>query len=138
MAAHVCTALALACRFDALFLIIASLPICLAYPDAPLCTQYPFVLAAPITRSHACLLFVKNDRVLHAGGISPENVTDWLNAGAAAVGMGSCLVGDDVRLANPTPEALAVRAVHCLAHTVVLLTVLAPLTVYPQEFMCNC
>jgi 2-keto-3-deoxy-6-phosphogluconate aldolase len=31
------------------------------------------------------------------GGVTPENVQTWLEAGATAVGMGSKLVGNDIR-----------------------------------------
>ena len=43
-----------------------------------------------------------------SGGISPDNAFTWLDAGAACVGMGSCLVGDDVRTSSSAgPAALA-------------------------------
>ena len=32
-------------------------------------------------------------RLLPTGGVTPENVGDWLGAGAAAVGIGTALVG---------------------------------------------
>ena len=51
--------------------------------------------------------------ILPSGGISPGNVTEWLLAGSNVVGMGSCLVGDDVRLSNPTPDSLAVSCAFC-------------------------
>ena len=42
--------------------------------------------------------------LMPSGGITPENAKDWLDAGAAAVGMGSNLVGGDVRT-DPSDEA---------------------------------
>lgn len=44
--------------------------------------------------------------ILPSGGIEPSTVSAWLRAGAAAVGMGSCLVGDDVRVAPTADPAL--------------------------------
>ncbi len=45
------------------------------------------------------------------GGISPDNAFAWLGAGAACVGMGSCLVGDDVRVSPTADPALMAKAV---------------------------
>jgi hypothetical protein len=55
-----------------------------------------------------------------SGGIAADNVAAWLAAGAAVVGMGSCLVGDDIRVLDPTPENLAVGdacSVLCAVHS---------------------
>ena len=41
-----------------------------------------------------------NVRVMPSGGISPETAQSWFNAGAAGVGMGSCLCGKDIKIAN--------------------------------------
>ncbi len=46
-----------------------------------------------------------------SGGISPDNAFTWLGAGAACVGMGSCLVGDDVRVAPTADPAIMAKAV---------------------------
>lgn len=74
---------------------------------ARMCKLFPATMWTPqnLRALRAVGMFGKFD-ILPSGGISPDNVGAWLSAGACAVGMGSCLVGDDVRLANPTPEAL--------------------------------
>jgi 2-dehydro-3-deoxyphosphogluconate aldolase/(4S)-4-hydroxy-2-oxoglutarate aldolase len=46
--------------------------------------------------------------LLPSGGVSPETAHEWLDAGACAVGMGSRLVGGDVR--TPSDEVDAVRS----------------------------
>ena len=37
-----------------------------------------------------------------SGGINHDNAPLWLEAGAAAVGMGSCLAGSDIKIPPPT------------------------------------
>jgi hypothetical protein len=41
--------------------------------------------------------------ILPSGGIDADNAACWLQAGAVAVGMGSCLVGPDTKLPPPAP-----------------------------------
>jgi len=45
-------------------------------------------------------------RLLPTGGVRPDNIRDWLDAGAAAVGIGSALVGP----ADRSIDAAALRA----------------------------
>ena len=45
-----------------------------------------------------------NVRVMPSGGISPETAESWFNAGAAGVGMGSCLCGKDIKIADENSE----------------------------------
>jgi 2-dehydro-3-deoxyphosphogluconate aldolase/(4S)-4-hydroxy-2-oxoglutarate aldolase len=45
-------------------------------------------------------------RLLPTGGVRPDNIRDWLDAGAAAVGIGSALVGP----ADRPIDAVALRA----------------------------
>ena len=44
--------------------------------------------------------------LIPSGGISPETAKTWLDAGAFAVGMGSNLVGKDVRVDPNDTETL--------------------------------
>ena len=44
-----------------------------------------------------------NLNVLPSGGVSPSNAFDWLDAGAAVIGMGSNLVGKDIATVPDTP-----------------------------------
>ena len=41
--------------------------------------------------------------IMPSGGVSPENAPEWWDAGAAVVGAGSNLVGDDFNRAPGTP-----------------------------------
>lgn len=55
--------------------------------------------------------------IMPSGGVNPVNAFDWFAHGAFAVGMGSKLVGGDVRVKPEDAEALAVR---CNAQTACL------------------
>lgn len=46
-----------------------------------------------------------NVHICPSGGIDHASAPVWLAAGAAAVGMGSCLAGKDIKIAPPTTEA---------------------------------
>lgn len=48
--------------------------------------------------------------VLPSGSVTPENGQQWLEAGAAVIGMGSNLVGKDVSYPPGTPEFTKARA----------------------------
>ena len=48
--------------------------------------------------------------IIPSGGITPENAESWLDAGAFAVGMGSKLVGGDVRCIPEKAEELSAAA----------------------------
>lgn len=45
-----------------------------------------------------------NVGVMPSGGISPDTAQSWFNAGAAGVGMGSCLCGKDIKIADENSE----------------------------------
>jgi 2-keto-3-deoxy-6-phosphogluconate aldolase len=45
--------------------------------------------------------------ILPSGGIGPEDVSKWIDAGACAVGMGSNLVGRDIRMSSDDPNFAA-------------------------------
>jgi 2-dehydro-3-deoxyphosphogluconate aldolase / (4S)-4-hydroxy-2-oxoglutarate aldolase len=55
----------------------------------------------------AMLAPLPHARLLPTGGVTPENIAEWLQAGAAAVGIGSALVGPGNRPVDL--EALRVR-----------------------------
>ncbi len=74
----------------------APLPPSLSHRSAP---------THPHTHNHPARL----PFLLRPGGVSPDTLFKWLDAGAACVGMGSCLVGDDVRVA-PTADPAALAA----------------------------
>lgn len=42
--------------------------------------------------------------IMPSGGVSPSNVDDWLDAGAAIVGMGSNLAGSDISFPTASAE----------------------------------
>ncbi len=42
---------------------------------------------------------LKAMNILPSGGVTPDNMMEWLDAGAAVVGMGSNLAGDDINYA---------------------------------------
>jgi len=50
-------------------------------------------------------------RLLPTGGVRPDNIGEWLGAGAAAVGIGSALVG-------PSNRPVDVGAVRARAETI--------------------
>lgn len=52
----------------------------------------------------------ENLNILPSGSVTPENGQQWLEAGAAVIGMGSNLVGKDVSYAPGTPEFTKARA----------------------------
>ena len=45
--------------------------------------------------------------IMPSGGVSPSNANEWLDAGAAVVGMGSNLVGKDLGTTPGTPAHAA-------------------------------
>ena len=42
--------------------------------------------------------------IMPSGGVSPSNAADWWRAGAAVIGMGANLVGDELNFAPGTPQ----------------------------------
>lgn len=46
----------------------------------------------------------KNANICPSGGINHENAKVWLEAGAAAVGMGSCLAGRDIKISDSSSD----------------------------------
>ena len=58
-------------------------------------------LASPkLLRSMLSVSPLANLHILPSGGVNPSNAAEWLDAGAAAVGMGSNLVGKELSVAE--------------------------------------
>ncbi|XP_062521618.1 uncharacterized protein LOC134196491 [Corticium candelabrum] len=50
---------------------------------------------------------LKDMNIIPSGGITPQNVDDWLNAGARVVGLGSNLVGKDINFPTGSTDYTA-------------------------------
>lgn len=54
---------------------------------------------------HACMHeFCQDANICPSGGIDHGNASEWLAAGATAVGMGSCLAGRDIKIQDSSSE----------------------------------
>ncbi|BCJ41988.1 2-keto-3-deoxy-phosphogluconate aldolase [Actinoplanes ianthinogenes] len=80
----------------------AGAPLVKLFPASSLSPSYLKDLRAPLPQV----------RILPTGGIGLDDISDWLSAGAAAVGLGSPLVGDAAT--GGSLKSLAARAKHAV------------------------
>jgi 2-keto-3-deoxy-6-phosphogluconate aldolase len=60
-------------------------------------------VTAPILKSMLGVSPLAVMNIMPSGGVSPDNVDEWLDAGAAIVGMGSNLAGSDINYPTGSP-----------------------------------
>ena len=58
---------------------------------------------SPVIVGMRCLL-IQDANICPSGGIDHDNASEWLEAGATAVGMGSCLAGRDIKIRDASSE----------------------------------